>query len=212
MKLTVHTFTTIDGVMQGPGAADEDPRNGFNHGGWIVPLADADMGTTVSGWFERADEILIGRHTYDKMFPYWSRVTEPDDLIARQLNNLPKHVVSRTLRSPEWQHSSVISGDVVEAIETLKSRPGRELQVHGSAQLVQTLNEHNLVDEYRLLMFPLVLGTGKRLFGDRTTPAAFETVACETTSTGAVALTLRPTGAPATADFVVDSGAGTHES
>jgi dihydrofolate reductase len=102
------------------------------------------------------------------LFPYWSQVTEPDDLIARALNTLPKHIVSRTLRSPEWQHSSVISGDVVEAIKTLKSKPGRELQVHGSAGLVQTLNEHNLVDEYRLLVFPLVLGSGKRLFGDRT--------------------------------------------
>jgi dihydrofolate reductase len=90
------------------------------------------------------------------LFPYWSQVTEPDDLIARALNTLPKHIVSRTLRSPEWQHSSVISGDVVEAIKTLKSKPGREL------------HEHNLVDEYRLLVFPLVLGSGKRLFGDRT--------------------------------------------
>jgi dihydrofolate reductase len=212
MNLTVHTFVTLDGVMQSPGAADEDPSNGFEHGGWIVPLADADMGTTVSGWFEKADEILIGRGTYDKMFPYWSQVTDPDDFIARQLNTLPKHIVSRTLRSPEWRDSTVISGDVVATIEALKARPGRELQVHGSAQLVQTLNEHNLVDEYRLLVFPLVLGTGKRLFGDRTTPTGFETVDCKTTSTGAVALTLRPAGAPAKADFVIQAGEGTHES
>lgn len=151
MELTVTTFTTIDGVMQGPGAADEDPSNGFEHGGWLVPFADADMGTTMSAWFERAGEILIGRHTYDKMFPYWSQVTDPDDVIARQLNNLPKHIVSRSLQSPEWRHSSVISGDVVDAVKTLKGKPGGELQVHGSAQLVQTLSEHGLVDEYRLL-------------------------------------------------------------
>ena len=212
MKLTVHTFTTIDGVMQGPGAADEDPSNGFDHGGWLVPLADADMAATTSGWFDQADEILLGRATYEKMFPYWSRVTDPDDRIAQALNNLPKHIVSRTLRSPEWQNSSLLSGDVVEAVKTLKARPGRELQVHGSAQLVQTLNEHQLVDEYRLLIFPVVLGTGKKLFADGTPPSGFEAVSCETTGAGAVALTLRPTGAPETADIVVGGDAGTHES
>lgn len=212
MKLTVHTFTTLDGVMQGPGAADEDPSNGFEHGGWMVPLSDADMGSTVSGWFEQADEILIGRSTYDKMFPYWSQVTDPGDFIAHQLNNLPKHVVSTTMTAPEWQHTSVVGADVIEAIRALKAKPGRELQVHGSAQLVQTLNEHDLVDEYRLLIFPLVLGTGKRLFGERTTPAGFETVSCRITSTGALDLTLRTTGAPAKADFVVQDGSGTHPS
>lgn len=124
MKLTVHTFVTLDGVMQGPGAADEDPSNGFEHGGWwIVPLADPDMGSTVSGWFEQADEILIGRRTYDKMFPYWSQVTDPDDFIAHQLNNLPKHIVSRSLQSPEWQHSHVIGGEVVAAVQALKAKP-----------------------------------------------------------------------------------------
>lgn len=212
MRLTVHTFTTVDGVMQSPGAADEDPSNGFDLGGWMVPLSDADTGSTVSDWFTRADEILIGRGTYDKMFPYWSNVTDPDDFIGQQLNNLPKHIVSRTMTSPEWRNSAVINGDIVDAVRSLKEKPGRELQVHGSAQLVQTLNEHRLVDEYRILMFPLVLGTGKRLFGDRTVPVGFETVDCKTTSTGAVALTLRPTASPATADFVVEAGVGTHDS
>jgi dihydrofolate reductase len=205
MELIVTTFITMDGVMQGPGGADEDRSNGFDQGGWLVPWVDQDFGEIMDGWFARADEILLGRTTYDMMFPYWSQVTDPDEVVARQLNNLPKHIVSRTLRSPEWANSSVIDGDVVEAVKALKDRPGGELQVHGSAQLVQTLTQHNLVDEYRLLVFPVVLGTGKRLFGDGTVPTAFKTVENRTTSTGVVALTLRPTGTPPKGE--VDPGA-----
>jgi dihydrofolate reductase len=196
MELIVTTFVTMDGVMQGPGGAEEDTSNGFDQGGWLVPWVDKDFGEIVDAWLARADEILLGRTTYDMMFPYWSQVTDPDEVTGRQLNNLPKHIVSRTLRSPEWSNSSVIDGDVVEAVKALKDRSGGELQVHGSAQLVQTLNQHNLVDEYRLLVFPVVLGTGKRLFGDGTVPTAFRTVENRTTGTGVVALTLRRTGTP----------------
>jgi dihydrofolate reductase len=198
MELTVTTFVTMDGVMQGPGGAEEDTSNGFDQGGWMVPFIDQDFGEIVDAWFARADEFLVGRTTYERMFPYWSQLTDPEELgvTGRQLNNLPKHIVSRTLRSPQWANSSVLDGDVVEAVKALKDKPGGELQVHGSAQLVQTVNQHNLVDEYRLLVFPVVLGTGKRLFGDDTVPTAFKTVENRTTSTGVVALTLRPTGTP----------------
>jgi dihydrofolate reductase len=196
MELIVTTFVTMDGVMQGPGGVQEDPSNGFDQGGWLPPFVDEDFGQIMDAWMRRADEILLGRTTYDMMFPYWSQVADSDEVVARQLNNLPKHIVSRTLRSPEWKNSSVIDGDVVEAVKALKDKPGGELQVHGSAQLVQTLNQHHLVDEYRLLVFPVVLGTGKRLFGDGTVPTAFRTVENRTTSTGVVALTLRPTGTP----------------
>jgi dihydrofolate reductase len=198
MELIVTTFVTMDGVMQGPGGAEEDTSNGFDQGGWMVPFIDQDFGEIMDAWFARADEFLLGRTTYERMFPYWSQVTDPEELgvTGRQLNNLPKHIVSRTLRSPQWANSSVLDGDVVEAVKALKDKPGRELQVHGSAQLVQTVNQHNLVDEYRLLVFPVVLGTGKRLFGDGTVPTAFQTVQNRTTSTGVVALTLRPTGTP----------------
>jgi dihydrofolate reductase len=196
MELTVTTFVTMDGVMQGPGGVQEDSSNGFDQGGWLLPWVDQDFGEIVDAWFTDAEEFLLGRRTYDMMYPAWSQVTDPDEVVAQKLNNLPKHVVSRTLRSPEWTNSRVIDGDVVEAVRALKARPGRELQVHGSAQLVQTLHRHNLVDEYRLLVFPVVLGTGKRLFGDGTVPTAFKTVANRTTSTGVVALTLRPTGTP----------------
>jgi dihydrofolate reductase len=196
MELIVTTFVTMDGVMQGPGGPSEDPSDGFDQGGWLVPWADQDFGEIVDAWVARADEFLLGRTTYEMMFPYWSRVTDPDEVTGRQLNNRPKHIVSRTLRSPQWANSSVLDGDVVQAVEALKEKPGGELQVHGSAGLVQTLNRHNLVDEYRLLVFPVVLGTGKRLFGDGTVPTAFKTVENRTTSTGVVALTLRPTGTP----------------
>jgi dihydrofolate reductase len=187
---------TLDGVMQGPGGADEDRSNGFDQGGWLPPFVDDNFGEIVDAWMRRADEFLLGRTTYDMMFPYWSQVTDPGEVVAQKLNNLPKHIVSRTLRSPEWANSQVIDGDVVEAVTALKDKPGGELQVHGSAQLVQTLNRHHLVDEYRLLVFPVVLGTGKRLFGDGSVPTAFKTVENRTTGTGVVALTLTPTGAP----------------
>jgi dihydrofolate reductase len=200
MELTVTTFVTMDGVMQGPGGAEEDTSNGFDQGGWLPPWVDQDFGEIMEAWFARADEFLLGRTTYEMMFPYWSQliVTDPDEagVTGQQLNNLPKHIVSRTLRSPEWANSSVVDGEVVAAVKALKAKPGRELQVHGSAQLVQTLNQHYLVDEYRLLVFPVVLGTGKRLFGDGTVPTAFKTVQNRTTSTGVVALMLRPTGTP----------------
>jgi dihydrofolate reductase len=201
MDLIVTTFVTMDGVMQGPGGPGEDTSNGFDQGGWLVPWADQDFGEIVDAWIVRADQILLGRTTYELMFPYWSQVTDPDDPVGRQLNNLPKHIVSRTLRSPEWANSSVIDGDVVEAVKALKDQPGGELQVHGSAQLVQTLIRHQLVDEFRLLVFPVVLGTGKRLFGEGTVPTAFKTVENRTTSTGVVALTLRATGAPPKGDL-----------
>jgi dihydrofolate reductase len=204
MELIVTTFVTMDSVMQGPGGADEDRSNGFDQGGWLPPWVDQDFGEIVDAWFARADEILLGRTTYELMFPYWSQLTDPEEagVTGRQLNNLPKHIVSRTLRSPEWANSSVIDGDVVEAVKALKDKPGGELQVHGSAQLVRTLIQHNLVDEYRLLVFPVVLGTGKRLFGDGTVPTAFRTVENRTTSTGVVALTLRPTGTPPKGEVV----------
>jgi dihydrofolate reductase len=196
MELTVTTFVTMDGVMQGPASAQEDTSNGFDQGGWLPPWVDQDFGEIVDAWIKSADEFLLGRTTYDGLFPYWSVVADSDGVVAQRLNNLPKHIVSRTLRSPEWKNSSVIDSDVVAAVKTLKAKPGRELQVHGSAQLVQTLIQHDLVDEYRLLVFPVVLGTGKRLFGNGTMPTAFKTVENRTTSTGVVALTLRPTGPP----------------
>ena len=205
MKLTVHTFLTLDGVMQGPGGPDEDVTGGFTHGGWVVPLVDEGFGRIVDGWFAQADEILLGRTTYDMMSAFWSQVTDSEDEVGRVLNALPKHVASTTLTDPTWNNTTVIEGDVVEAVRALKERPGGELQVHGSCGLLHTLQDAGLVDEYRLLVFPVVLGTGKRLFADGSAPTGFTLVDNEVTRAGAVYVVLRP--APlGTGDIVVEDG------
>lgn len=193
MKLTVHTFLTLDGVMQGPGGREEDPSGGFEFGGWLVPHYDDDMGRIVDGWFAQADAILLGRTTYQMFHPYWSQVTDPGDAVAAALNSLPKYVVSNTLTDPEWNNTTVLSGNFLEAIDDLKAEPGRELQVHGSHRLARALHDAGLVDEYRLLIFPVVLGQGKRLFETGAVPSTFALAGSKTTSTGAVYLNLLPT-------------------
>lgn len=206
MKLTVHAFTTSDGVMQGPGGPDEDRTDGFDLGGWMAPYVDDDMGRIVDGWFGRADEFLLGRSTYDMMAAYWSQITDPDNLVGRLLNGRPKHVVSRTLDRAGWQHSTVIADDVESAIRGLRARDGGELQVHGSWQLVQHLQQHDLVDEYRVLAFPLVLGRGKRLFDGGARATALELVESRTTGVGATYSVLRPNGRPVLGAFGVEDG------
>ena len=206
MKLTVNTFLSIDGVMQAPGGPDEDRTGGFDRGGWVVPFVDEDFGGVVSSWFAQTDEILLGRTTYDMMQTFWSQVTDPDDLVAAKLNNRPKHVVSSTLRNPSWHNTSVIAGDVVAAVEQLKAKPGGELQVHGSCGLVHTLHDAGLVDEYRLVIFPVIIGKGKRLFPDGSVPGSLTLISSTTTSTGAVALALQPAGAVSVGDIEVVDG------
>lgn len=193
MKLTVNTFLSLDGVMQGPGGKDEDTSGGFELGGWLVPHADDDMGKIVDGWFAEADAILLGRTTYQLMQQYWEQVTDPDNNVATALNGLPKYLVSATLRNPTWNNTTVLSGNFLEAIDDLKSQPGRELQVHGSHQLARALHDAGLVDEYRLLYFPVVIGEGKRLFDAGAAPSAFTLLGSKATAAGAVHLTLLPT-------------------
>jgi dihydrofolate reductase len=195
MKLTVHTFLSVDGVMQGPGGAGEDTSGGFDRGGWLVPLADADMGRIVEGWFAKAEAMLLGRHTYETMKGYWTQVTDPDNLVATKLNRQPKYVVSRTLRGADadWANSTVLSRDLVSEVTKLKEQPGGELQVHGSAQLARSLHVAGLVDEFRILVFPVYLGLGKRLFAGGAEPSGFRLVDSSTTSSGAVYSALVPT-------------------
>jgi dihydrofolate reductase len=192
MRLTVHTFLTIDGVMQGPGGTEEDTTGGFDLGGWLVPFSDADMGTIVAGWFAKADAILLGRNTYQMMKTYWTQVTDPDNLVGIKLNGRPKYVVSRTLTDPDWANTTVLSGDMVREVTQLKEQPGGELQVHGSARLARSLHKAGLVDEFRILVFPVYLGQGKRLFSEGATPSGFTLVDSGTTSTGAVYSALTP--------------------
>jgi dihydrofolate reductase len=192
--------------MQAPGGPDEDRTGGFDRGGWVVPYVSEEFGMVVAGWFAQTDEILFGRTTYDMMEAFWSKVTDPDDIVAAKLNTRPKHVVSGTLRDPSWQNTSVIAGDVVAAVEQLKAKPGGELQVHGSCGLAHTLHDASLIDEYRLIIFPVVLGGGKRLFPDGCIPGSLTLTDSTVTATGAVALTLRPAGAVGVGDIEVIGG------
>jgi dihydrofolate reductase len=213
--LSVNTFVSLDGVMQGPGAPDEDRSDGFDRGGWLVPHASAHTNDVVESWFHEADAFLFGRTSYGMLGGYWSKVTEPDDLIATKLNTQPKYVVSSTLTDDEadWSPTTVLRGDLVDEVRRLKEPPGKELQVHGSWKLVQTLHQAGLVDLYRLLQCPVVVGTGKRLFPDGSTPATFASAegSSRVLPGGVVSLTLKPAslGAISVGAYTVDDGRST---
>ena len=185
-KLVVGTFLTMDGVMQASGGPDEDRDGGFRHGGWLVPYFDEKLVEIMTEWATRADAFLFGRRTYEIFAGSWPNSTDPADQIATALNTRPKFVASRTLDRLEWSNSSLLRGDVAEAVAGLKAEAGGEIQVHGSGDLLQTLFRSDLVDSLRLWQFPVVLGTGKRLFGEGAIPRSFRLVDSERTDTGAV--------------------------
>lgn len=193
--LTVTTFSTLDGVVQAPGGRDEDRSGGFDCGGWVMPYFEETLGAFMAGVFARAGAFLLGRGTWQIFADWWPRVTDPADPIAGPLNRLTKHVATRTLKRVDWA-GSVIVRDVPREVALLKDAPGGELQVHGSPGLIQTLLTHDLIDELRLITFPIALGPGKRLFGSGTVPAAFELVASQVTPRGVVVSTLRRAGKP----------------
>jgi dihydrofolate reductase len=202
-ELTLTTFLTLDGVMQAPGGPGEDETGGFPHGGWVFPHVDPVFGETLMGIFANADAFLLGRGTYDIFAGHWPRVTDPADPVASALNSLPKHVASRTRSRFDWNASHHVA-DVVAEVPALKARYPRELQVHGSWGLAQTLIAHDLVDEFRLLVFPVVLGTGKRLFGSGAVPTTLSLVSSRTTSTGTVNSVYRRAGSLKTGSFALD--------
>lgn len=202
MRLTVTTFMTLDGVVQGPGAPDEDRSGGFEQGGWLVLYADDDMGELIGARFAKAGAFLLGRRTYEIFAGHWPHVPD-DNPVAAALNRFPKYVVSTTLETTEWENSSLISTDVVEQIAALKEQPGDELQVHGSGRLVKTLSAHGLVDEHQLLVYPVVLNYGRRLFDGLPAPAAFRLAESRTTSRGVLAVTYLPAGQPTYDSFAV---------
>jgi dihydrofolate reductase len=189
--LRVIEFLSLDGVIEAPGAADEDTEGGFQHGGWQRPYLDDVLGQTAAAGMAETDAYLFGRKTYEKMAAYWPTAPE-DDPYARHLNSAPKYVASRTLQDVEWQNSTLIEGDVAEEVAGLKAQPGKNIAVLGSGDLVQTLLEHNLVDEFFLAVYPIVLGSGKRLFRDSDQVRKLSLVDSKPTSTGGVILTYRP--------------------
>jgi dihydrofolate reductase len=182
-KLVVGAFLTLDGVMQAPGGPDEDRDGGFTHGGWAVPLFDEQMGQYMTDLTNRAGALLLGRKTYDIFAASWPQAGD-DDPIAAKLNSVPKYVASRTLKNVEWNNSTLLTGDVAEEVAKLKQQDGDEIQVAGSGELVQTLLKHDLIDEYHLLIFPVLVGGGKRLFADGTLPVGLKLVETTTSSTG----------------------------
>jgi dihydrofolate reductase len=182
-KLMATTFMSLDGVMQAPGGSDEDRDGGFEHGGWAVPHFDQHLIQLMTDLTSRADSILIGRKTYDIFAATWP-LAEPDDPIGTKMNSVRKYVASRTLDTVSWQNSTLLTGDVTGAVSELKQGDGDEIQVHGSGELVQTLVEHDLVDEFHLLVFPVLIGSGKRLFAEGTIPSGLKLLDTATSSTG----------------------------
>lgn len=193
-KIVVFTNLTLDGVMQAPGQPDEDLRGGFQHGGWAAPYAamSSVSGESAPGEaLTNTGPILLGRRTYENFYAYWPNQT--DNPYTEVLNNAQKYVASTTLEEPlPWINSTLLKGDVAKAVEGLKAQPGKDFLVMGSGELVRTLMQHNLVDLYILLIHPLVLGSGRRLFPDGGAYAALRLVDTQTTPTGVVIVTYQP--------------------
>ena len=200
-RLIVSSFLTLDGVMQAPGGPGEDDDGGFAHGGWSVNYWDEQMGQVMGEAMGTPFDLVLGRRTYDIFAAHWPHAAEED---AKPLNDATKYVASRGRPTLEWQNSVLIEGDVAEGVAALKQEDGRELQVHGSGNLIQTLLRHGLVDLYRLWVFPLVIGSGKRLFADGAVPAGLRLVDSKVSSTGVVMATYEPAGKIVTGSFALE--------
>ncbi len=183
MKLVLGTFVTLDGVMQAPGGPDEDRDGGFEHGGWLVPHFDDDLGQIMDALNDESDAVLFGRRSYEILASHWPHIGDEDPMAAK-LNRVPKYVVSRTLETVDWANSTILEGDAAEAVARLKEENDGVLGVIGSADLIQTLLRHDFVDEFRLIVFPVVVGSGKRLFGEGTIPRTLRLVDTKITGSG----------------------------
>ena len=201
-KLIVQTFLTLDGVMQAPGGPGEDDDGGFAHGGWSVNYWDEQMGQVMGEATSRPFAMVLGRRTYDIMAAYWP--TAPEEAGGEVFNDATKYVASRSRPTLKWSNSVLVEGDAADGLAALKQEDGPELQVHGSANLIQTLLAHNLVDQYRLWVFPLVLGSGKRLFADGTVPSGLRLVDSTVSTTGVMMCTYEPAGEVVPGTFAQD--------
>ena len=201
-KLIVSTFLTLDGVMQAPGGPGEDNGGGFAHGGWSVNYWDNLMGQVMGEAMSTPFDLVLGRTTYDIFAAYWPHA--PEDAGGKPLNDATKYVASRSRPTLEWSNSVLIEGDAADGIAALRKDDGPELQVHGSGNLIQTLLRHNLVDEYRLWVFPVVIGSGKRLFSEGTIPSGLKLVDSKVSTTGVVIGTYEPAGEIVTGSFALE--------
>ncbi len=202
-KLVVTTFITLDGVMQAPGGPEEDQSGGFTFGGWSFNYWDDMMGQVMGEYMAKPFELLLGRKTYEIFAAHWPYIK--DDPVADKLNSARKYVVSRTLDEVNWNNSKLVTGDVAHAIRDLKEQEGPEIQVHGSGNLIQTLLKHDLIDEFRLWIFPVTIGKGKRLFGEGTQPAHLKLIDSKTSTTGVIIATFEPAGELKTGSFGLDN-------
>ena len=197
MKLTTTTFVSVDGVMQGPGGPTEDRSGGFERGGWLVPLFDEETGQFMDQIFRRVDAFLLGRRTYEIFAGSWGKMADPgENPVAVGFNTLPKYVASTSLTDPEWANTTVLSDEVAAAVRELKAQPGRELQVHGSGTLIRWLLENDLIDELNLIVFPVIVGDGQRLFPDKGLDTRLELVESKTTPSGVAIQVYRTAGRP----------------
>jgi len=199
-KIVVNTFVSLDGVMQAPGGPGEDPTGGFEPEGWSVKYWDDSMGQQMGVTMGKPLDLLLGRTTYEIFAAYWPNAS--DEQGAGPLNRATKYVVTNTLERADWQPSQLIKGDVVAQIERLKAQDGPEIQVHGSSNLLQTLIKHGLIDQYNVWIFPVLLGRGKRLFGDGVLPAGLRLVESKTSSTGVIMAIYEPAGPLVTGTFL----------
>ena len=190
-RIVIFESVTLDGVMQAPGRPDEDRRGGFAYGGWAVPYADPDMGRVAAESMATTEALLLGRRTYEDFYSVWPNQT--DNPFTEVLNNTQKYVASTTLAEPlPWQNSALLQGDAADAVARLREQPGKNIVILGSGELVRSLMPHGLIDEYMLLIHPLVLGSGQRLFPDGGAFTALQLVDARPTSTGVVIATYRP--------------------
>lgn len=194
-KLVVGTFVTLDGIMQAPGGPGEDPSDGFQHEGWLPPHLDEGFDRIMGPLFDRADGLLLGRRSYDILSSHWPNV--PDEEGGAKINSMPKYVTTRTPRKAGWRNTEVLVGEAAETVADLKKRTDGVILVQGSSDLLRTLQRAELVDEYHLLVFPVVLGQGKRLFAEGTVPAGLKLSRADTTDAGVVYLVYEWAGSPA---------------
>jgi dihydrofolate reductase len=208
MRITLVQFVSLDGVCQGPGSPDEDTSDGFTGGGWLVPHIDARFIGQASDWLDHADGLLLGRRTYEAFARDWPKITDPDDPFTVRMNSLPKYVVSNTLREPSWNPVTVLRGDPMTALAELKEQPGRELQIHGSARLGGALLSAGLVDTLRLVVAPVVIGSGRRLLTHPAEATGMRLTHHEVTPKGLLLLEYETTGAAPVGTYGLDGAEG----